>query len=417
MKLLVISNLFYPDRGGGASVFSSLCFGLCRKGWDVTVFTTYPYYPEWRRKAGASPRRLQRETVQGVDVWRHGLYVPRNPSRLLPRIGYELSFAVSLMRSLFRGGPFEVVMVYCPMLGAVGFAALRKLLRREPLWLNVQDIPADAAAASGISRSGLFNHFAQTAQRLIFNRADVWSTICPVMVDRLAAMRTRQQPLHLCPNWLNDSLAACIDQLPSKLGRAPGRPLRLLYAGNIGKKQGLLEFCQLAARTDAAFQFQINGNGGESGTLRAWVAQCGDARFAFGEFLDESGFAQALHAADVFVITEKAGSGASFIPSKLIPAIASATPILGVCDRSGPLGREMSEARLGVVAEWGQPLDAVFAQLSNPERFADFQRQCVNHAQCYRGHLAIERWDTLFKQLPLGATTAGFQGGCRFEKT
>lgn len=416
MKLLVISNLFDPDRGGGASVFSSLCFGLCRKGWDVTVFTTYPYYPEWRRKAGASPWCLQRETIHGVDVWRHGIYVPVNPSRLLPRIAYELSFAASLMRSLFRGGPFDVVMVYCPMLGAVGFAGLRKLLRREPLWLNVQDIPADAAAASGISKSGMFNQLAQTAQRLLFNRADVWSTISPVMVDRLAGMRTGEQPLHLCPNWLNDSLASCIDQLPSKLGRAPGRPLRLLYAGNIGKKQGLLEFCQRAAKTDAAFQFQIHGNGGESPVLRTWVAQCGDARFTFGEFLDESGFAQALHTADVFVITEKTGSGASFIPSKLIPAVASATPILGICDCSGPLGREMSDARLGVVAGWDQPLGAVFAQFSNPSRFGDFQRQCVIHSQRYRGHLAIERWEALFKQVALGAAKLDFQGGCRFEK-
>jgi len=144
VKLLVITNLFHPDRGGGASVFSDLCFGLADKEWDVTVFTTYPYYPEWRRKEGCSPWRIERETLHRVDVWRHGIYVPTNPSRLLPRIGFELSFAVSLIQSLFRGGRFDVMMVFCPMLGGVCFAALRKLLLREPLWLNVQDIPADA---------------------------------------------------------------------------------------------------------------------------------------------------------------------------------------------------------------------------------------------------------------------------------
>lgn len=85
MKLLVITNLFHPDRGGGASVFSDLCFGLADKGWDVTVLTTYPYYPEWRRKEGCSPWRIERETLHRVDVWRHGIYVPANPSRLLPR--------------------------------------------------------------------------------------------------------------------------------------------------------------------------------------------------------------------------------------------------------------------------------------------------------------------------------------------
>ncbi len=400
VRLLIITNLFHPDRGGGASVFSDLCFGLAGKGWKVTVFTTYPYYPEWRRKGGKSPWRIEHETIQGVDVWRHGIYVPAKPSKLLPRIGYELSFAASLTRSLFRGGRFNAVMVYCPMLGAVSFAGLRNLLLREPLWLNVQDIPADAAAASGISQSGLFNRLAQLAQRILFNRADVWSTISPVMVDRLMDVRKRSQPVHLCPNWLNGSLADCIDRLPSKLGRAPGQPLRLLYAGNIGKKQGLVEFCQLIAGTKLDFQFQIHGNGGEGETVRAWVAQSRDSRFAFGEFLDENGFAQALHAADVFVITEKSGSGASFIPSKLIPAIASATPILAVCDRSGPLGREMIEARLGVIVEWGQPLEEIVTQFSgDSEAMAVFQRNCLSHSRLYRRGFGIDRFELFLKQL------------------
>ncbi len=403
MRLLIVTNLFYPDRGGGASVFSDLCFGLASKGWKVTVFTTYPYYPEWRRKEGNSPWRIERETVQGVEVWRHGIYVPAYPSRLLPRIGYELSFAASLTRSLLRGERFDAVMVYCPMLGAVCFAALRKLLLREPLWLNVQDIPADAAAVSGISRSPLFNRLAQFAQRLLFNRADIWSTISPVMVERLAGMRMRSQPLHLCPNWLNGSLADNIDRLPSKLGRPPRQPLRLLYAGNIGKKQGLLEFCQFLAETKSDFRFQIHGDGGESETVRSWLRQKPDARFAFSGFLDEAGFAQALHETDVFVITEKSGSGASFIPSKLIPAIASATPILAVCDRTGPLGREMTEAQLGVIAEWNGLADTVFAKLSkSPETFAEFQRNCLDHSKQYRRNLGMARIESFLMRMVIG---------------
>ena len=61
MKLLVVTNLFHPDRGGGASVFSDMCYGLVERGHDVTVYGAYPYYPEWRNKSaracGASPKR------------------------------------------------------------------------------------------------------------------------------------------------------------------------------------------------------------------------------------------------------------------------------------------------------------------------------------------------------------------------
>lgn len=402
MRLLVITNLFYPDRGGGASVFSDLCFGLAEQGWEVTVFGTHPYYPEWRRTCDGSPWALREETVRGVRVWRHGIYVPDSPSRLLPRLLYEASFAVSLLRSLLRGGRFDAVMVFCPMLGAVLFAGLRRMLRREPLWLNVQDIPADAAAASGISQSGLFNRVASGVQRWLFNRADVWSTISPVMRDRLAALRARAQPLHLCPNWLNGSLAECVAALPGKLGRRPGNPLRLLYAGNIGKKQGLIEFCQRLAATGAAFHFQIHGNGGEAESVRQWVTAQGDARFAFGGFLDEPGFTRALHETDVFVITEKPGVGASFIPSKLIPGIASGTPVFAVCDRQGPLGREMAEAGLGVVLEWGEfgRVEERLSELAaDAGQFRQFQEQCLAHARNYSRDVAIPRFAGLLRDL------------------
>lgn len=401
MRLLVITNLFAPDRGGGASVFTDLCLGLRERGWEVTVFTTHPYYPEWRRKSEAKPWPIQREDVRGVRVLRHWLYVPSEPSRLLPRVLFELSFGVSLLRSLFRGGRNDAVMVFCPMLSAVLFAALRRLMLRETLWLNVQDIPADAAASSGISQSGAFNRAASWLQELLFNCADVWSTISPVMVERLSPLRRRGQPLHLCPNWLNGSLAGCVEGLPVKLGRQPADPVRLLYAGNIGKKQGLLEFCQRLAATGASFRFQIHGNGGEAEAVRDWVAGSGDARFAFGEFLDEPGFTRALHDADVFVITEKPGVGASFIPSKLIPGIASGTPLFAVCDRSGPLGREMSEAGLGVVLEWGE-FELMRAKLDeltgDPQRFRTFQECCLAHARNYSRDVAIPRIADLLRE-------------------
>ena len=383
-------------------MFSDLCFGLAEMGWKVTVLGTHPYYPDWKRNWPGNPWRRSRETIRGVEVLRHGIYVPSSPSKLVPRLVFEFSFTLSLLRSTWDCGRFDAVMVFCPLLGSVLFSSIRRLFRDEPVWLNVQDIPADAAAASGISNSTVFNRLASTAQGWLFNQADVWSTISPVMLERLSGMQRRNQPLHLCPNWLNGSLAEHVAALPGKLGRPPAQPVRMLYAGNIGKKQGLLDFCQRLAATTAAFHFQIHGNGGEAGSVRQWVANSGDQRFAFGDFLDESGFTQALHQADVFVITEKAGAGASFIPSKLIPSIASGTPVFAVCDRSGPLGQEMAAAGLGVILEWDnfERLAATLASLTGePARFRGFQANCLAHGQNYQRNVAIPRFARLIEQM------------------
>jgi glycosyltransferase involved in cell wall biosynthesis len=386
MKILVVTNLFHPDRGGGASVFSDMCYGFVDRGHEVTVYGAYPYYPEWKNKSGANRWRIGEETIEGVRVRRFGMYLPKNPSKFVPRVLFELSFMASLMRSLFFFERFDVVMVYCPVMGAVAYSGLRKLFYREPLWLNVQDIPADAAAASGISKSRFTKGLGQFAQSLLFNFADVWSTIAPKMVERLENVRRHDQPIHFVPNFLNRSMERAIAEHPSKLGRPPEKPVKLLYAGNIGKKQDLLEFCQRLSATHLEFTLRIHGNGGESHHVREWVESQRDDRFQFGEFLDERGFVAALFDADLFVITEKSGVGASFIPSKLIPCIATGTPVACLCDAEGPLGQEVNAYKLGLALEWprfDELPDRLAAILSDPAQFAELQNHALDRAQAY----------------------------------
>lgn len=402
MKILVVTNLFFPDRGGGASVFSDLCFGLAERGHQVTVFTTYPYYPEWRRKSDDNPWRVRRETLHGVDVRRYGLYVPSKPGGLVSRVLLEGSFLASLLRSLARFERYDAVVAYCPLASAVAYAGVRRLLAGEPLWLNVQDIPADAAAASGISRSRFFNRFADWVQRQLFRRADCITSISPSMLTRCQEIAAPTRRAELFPNFLNGSLADEVHKLPSKLGRPAADPIRLLYAGNIGAKQGLREFCEQLQRSEIPFQFTIHGDGGAAGQVREFIEQSGDSRFRFGPFLDEAGFAQALHASDLFVITEKQGIGASFIPSKLIPCIATGTPILAICDRESPLGQELSEWNLGVNLPWSRQADLPerLARLTaDPAELAQLQQNCLDRARHYGRDAALDHAEEILEAL------------------
>jgi len=401
MRILVISMLYEPDHAGIAPIATDLAHGLAQRGHAVTVQTTHPFYPEWRRKSSDSPWRVRREELAGVSVERYGLYVPASPSRLLPRLVHELSFPLSLLRGLFRGPRFDAVVVFCPLLGAVAYAALRKLVRGEPLWVNVQDIPVDAALGTGIGRNGLFPRAAARVQSLLFGSADLCSSISPAMVERLAGGPERRRAVHLRPNWLCGTLAQAVDALPDKVGRPAGTPLKLLYAGNIGRKQGLLEFCRRLAATDAALELRIHGDGAEAPALREWVAAHGDARFRMGEFLDETAFVRALHETDLFVITEQSGSGASFLPSKLIPCVASGTPVLCLCDGSGPLGQEVRAHELGIQSEWEDEdwLGAALALARDPVRLRRAQENCLRHARAYRREPALDESEQLLRRI------------------
>ena len=394
LRLLIVVNVFNPDRGGGGAIFSDLAYGLAERGFDVTVRCAYPYYPEWKDKSGDNGLAIQRYTDQGAKVERHYIYIPTKPNSLVQRLFYEASFLFSLLRRLPDGRQFDAVMVYCPLVGAVAYAVVNKWLWRKPLWLNVQDLSADAAAASGIAKGRALVGALRGVQSLLFNQAEIWSSISPVMVRRLEAVRKRNQPIVYLPNWLNDSMAQEIAALPSKAGRAPGQPVRLLYAGNIGAKQDLLRFCQFLHQSNAPFQFRIHGNGGGAGDVQDWVAATGDARFSFGGFMSEADLAQALHDTDFYVITEKAGSGGSFIPCKTISGLASGSPILAVCDAESPLGEEMRTAEPGPWFDWDQ-LDTLPALLNTlahtPERFTTWQANALDRARFYARDQVIDR--------------------------
>ncbi len=397
LKLLVIAMMYEPDCVGIAAIASDMCAALAERGHDVTVYTTYPYYPEWKLKTDAS-WRIQEESIDGVRVRRHRIFVPSKPSRLLPRLLHELSFPVSLLRSLFHGKQQDVVMVYCPLMGGVMFAALRKLWFRDPLWLNVQDIPVEAASASGIIRSSLLARLASMVQGFILNRADTWSSISREMIQQLETIKSDKIPMHLCPNWLTGSLREQISQVSSKVGRSPQPTTKLLYCGTVGKKQGLLEFCQLLSKCDGDFDFEIRGAGGEAGAVRQWVESSGDRRFRFDTLLPQSEFVKAIHAADWFVVPQKSSVGSSFFPSKLIPSISVGTPILAISETTGPLGNEVLSHGLGLVVPWSQ-VEALTGELDafrqTPARFEELQKNCLQRATCYQRDFAIDKLEAL----------------------
>ena len=212
-RLLVISHLFIPDVCGGASIFTDMCHGLAQRNIDVTVRCAYPYYPEWKDKSGRNGLRVERDLEKGVHIERYGMFIPKNPRSTWQRLIYEGTYFLSLCRSLMRGSQFDAVIVFCPLAGSVAFAALNKLFYGKPLWLNVQDLPADAASASRIAAGKRSQKLLQAVQRWLFNRADVWSSISPIMVERLEQLRNRQQPVMFVPNWLHQSIA---DQIQTR---------------------------------------------------------------------------------------------------------------------------------------------------------------------------------------------------------
>jgi colanic acid biosynthesis glycosyl transferase WcaI len=150
------------------------------------------------------------------------------------------------------------------------------------------------------------------------------------------------------PNWIHGSLQSEIDRqsgLPRKRF-----PSRLFYSGNVGVKQGLPAFLDQfrAARVaDSGWAIAVSGGGAELERLQAAVAITPGV--SLGPVLEEKAYVSKLLECSACLVTQKPGLGANFLPSKLLPALATGTPVLAVCQRNSPLGEEVLAGGFGEV--------------------------------------------------------------------
>lgn len=397
-RVLVVVNVFRPDLGGGV-LFADLCDGLAERGFDVTVRCAYPYYPQWKDMSGDNGWRIRTGSEGSLRVERFGLYIPSNPNSFIQRLVYEASFFLSLSRRPIRKNEFDAILVFCPLVGAVAYAGFNARRSKTPLWLNVQDLSAQAAAAGGIASN---TSFLERIQNALFRLADHWTTISQPMLDALGRIDGHPDKLSLVPNWMHSSLAQHLKGAEVRHPVSEDRPVRLLYSGNIGGKQHLLAFCKRLSETRHDFEMRIQGAGGRAEEIRSWIEESGDHRFSMGDLTDEAGLATKLAWADAYVITEKPGAGSSFVPSKLIPGMTSGAPILAVCDPEGPLGLEVSQYEVGFLAQWEDEtaLDRFFDEIrSRPDRVTEWSRKALVRGAFYDRDRGIDRCVAVLESL------------------
>ena len=142
--------------------------------------------------------------------------------------------------------------------------------------LHVQDIELNAAVELNmLPRSRLLRLLDRVHGRLV-RSFDLVSTISDEMAERLAQVRGRA-PVAVCPNWVDSRQIRPLaghNGLRAALGLEPGQ-LVALYAGNLGRKQGLHALIEVARRLrdERRLVFVVAGDGALQARLRAMSHQ------------------------------------------------------------------------------------------------------------------------------------------------
>jgi colanic acid biosynthesis glycosyl transferase WcaI len=352
VRLLLLSQWYLPEP---QKVVSDLAESLREEGFDVTVLTGFPNYPEGRVYDGYRGRLWMRETLNGVPVIRVPLYADHSRSPIRRVLNF-VSFALSAAFIGFWLTPrADVIYVVHPPLTTAFPAWLFSKLWRKPFVYEIQDMWPETLRATGLVNServlGLVGWFAQR----VYRRALGIRVISPGFKENLIAKGVPEAKIAVHSNWVDTQFyypAKAEPERAQSLGLSGH--FNVMYAGAIGLAQGLetvLEAAETLNDTPSA-QFVLVGDGADAERLRKQIVakKLTNVRM-LGRYPGEE-MSQLYALADVLLIHLKDDPLFRItIPHKTFSYMAAGKPILAAV--AGDTAKVVAEARAGVTCAPG----------------------------------------------------------------
>jgi len=358
--LLVCCVNYAPEMLGSAPYTRDLAQWFADRSWDVRVVTTYPYYPEWRRRSGDPRFGYRRDSSGGVTVLRCPSWVPARPTGM-KRLAHYASFAASSLPVVLAYAAWkpDFALVIAPTLASAPGVVLAARLAQGKSWLHVQDYEVDVAL-----RLGLLPPAGRAALKWLESRLlrsfDVVTSITEPMLGVARDLGVPAERLVLLPNWANLAVVRPLDR-PSRfrasLGIPEGRRV-VLYTGNLGRKQGIALIADAARRSQdngSSVVYVVSGDGADREALGTAATAHALTNLLRVPLQPDEAFNELLNIADAHLIVQEAGVADLVMPSKLTNMLASGRPVIATAPAGTALAELVRGHDVGTVVEPGDP--------------------------------------------------------------
>lgn len=402
MKLLVSSMTFAPDHSGISLYATDFAAFAAEQGHQVTVVTTFSWYPKWIKRPEDKGKLFQTDLYKGIKVLRGYLYVPKKVTTLT-RMLQEISFILFTLINFTRAGRHDTIVLFTtPInLGLVG-VLFRKLWGAK-LVINVQDLQLDAAKSLGMIGRLPIVEVMNGVEKYSYEHADLVTSISTAMVDIIAKKGIVKEKLYLWPNWINVAEAnnqGIKGEFRKKFPKYRDKTI-IGYAGNIGIKQGLSVLIDLSKefkhRDDLIFL--IIGQGGDIVNLRTYAQEKQTKNLDFIDFLSQEDYFNFLSDADIVFLSQKKDSGDVYFPSKLLGIMAKEKLIFISADKESEIYRVVTDNKVGASADFGdlaKMQSLLNSYLQEKGQFEPYQKNAYEFVQQFDREFVLK---ALFKQL------------------
>ncbi|MEM7321448.1 MAG: glycosyltransferase family 4 protein [Actinomycetota bacterium] len=418
-RVLLAHRFYYPDVTTYSQMLRIIGEHLDRDGFDVTVFSTQPGY----NGVYDGPPLPKRATEAGLTVHRAGIPgAGSSLGRLLGGFVYGLLLIAHCVR---RRGTYDAISVSTVppvLMGLCGTIAAR--LSGAKLVYHCMDLYPEIAVASGLSTEGFLTSVARRLDMITVRSATTVIVLSDDMAATLAARGHHNRNVEILNNFTIEEVGQAAP-LPDEFARGDKDRFRVLFAGNLGRFQGLDTVMTgfLAAReADESLELCFMGAGAMESELRSMA---GDEVGRSVQFWPHSPLPIAMDAiadADLALVSLVPGLVQSAFPSKTLMYLEMGTRIMAVVEADSALARLVEDEKVGTVAPVGDhealaaELVAEAAQATARRQDgdlgdADRNRATEAAARLFGQPVVLPKWTTLYADLlgvshPAGKTAA-----------
>jgi colanic acid biosynthesis glycosyl transferase WcaI len=377
MRAIVWGINYAPEFTGIAPHSVALCEFLHARGDDVAMVTSFAYYPTWEKRPEDRGQLFRTDQVNGVPVHRCWHFVPRRVSAL-KRIAHEASFVFfSTWRALSLPRADVYVLVSPPLLLGVAGWLVGKM-KDAPFVFHVQDMQPDAAVGLGMLKASWFTRALYWLESFAYRQAARVSGITHGMLRSFRGKGVPESKLVYFPNAIALDDAAPVP-VRGEFRRGHGflpEDFLAIDAGNLGVKQGLDVLLETAPLLrDPRIRILICGDGAQRESLAQRVGELKLPNVSLLPLQADAEYRALLVDADVCFITQQAGAGNSFFPSKLLGLLAESKPVVTVAAPECELAVSLVEGKFGAnvppghARELAELLDSL---ARDPARLAEY---------------------------------------------
>ena len=340
MKILLITQNFYPEIGSGANRLKNL-YKYLSKNHKVEVLTTHPSYPN-AKMYEEDKYWNDNEISQSRDIMRLKMRMDKQSKSMFLRLLYyfELSYKVWVYVKEYQH-LYDCIYVTSPNIFIPWAAFFQKRNRSVKRILEVRDLWPDSVKDVEKLNINLFFPILKLMEKLLYKASDKIVINNEGFRKYIKEMVRNKEILYL-PNAFTEEEVAFEEV---------GKNFRVIYTGNIGFAQSYEKLQELATRLEAEkIDFKIIGYGMNAHLFKSYI-DFND--FKYVTFEEEKTREECL--VDIrqsniqLSILKDSEVFLNVLPGKVIDGIASGVPI--VTNLGGFTGELVNGNKVGYAKE------------------------------------------------------------------